>query len=254
MFDFHVYVEYFDKWMSAITDPDQLLTRSFKPSNADFDAGLEFFFAVLVVTVLILGALSFFAAGAAAASKLKMFASALVGIVTLFACAAAVYFPFVLLGGSSNFHGTLLTYIYATVPYGPLSALAACIRIGGMPHELRAPALSPATAKQTVQKAWSHPETDKFVYVVGSLITLGLLAWSTYVAFRCLSYAHDLHSWRLAVAIALSFVVFALVGRILTPFSHLVAGTPHTNVALAGGAAAGNAVSGGGAPEGGNLP
>jgi hypothetical protein len=224
MFDFKDYESAFETWLSALTNPEQFMRQPFAPSSDDFTAGIEFYLHVLVASVAIYGLIIVFIERGSLAIKARMLANALLGAIMLFVIAAVMHFPFWVLGGQATFGGTLLTNIYAGTPYGPLMAIGMLIFIAGMPAELRRLAINPATAKQASQIAAQDPQTDKFTFFVGCAIVVGLMFWTLFVTFRYLSFSHDVHGWRLAVAIVACLIISVPLNKISQRMALFVSG------------------------------
>jgi hypothetical protein len=224
MFDFKDYESAFETWLAALTNPAQFLSQPFAPSPDEFTAGIEFYLHVLVASVAIYGLIIVFIERGSLAIKARMLANALLGAIMLFVIAAVMHFPFWVLGGQATFAGTLLTNIYAGTPYGPLTAIGMLVFIAGMPAELRRLAINPATAKQASQIASKDPQTDKFTFFAGSAIIVGLMFWTLFVTFRYLSYSHDVHGWRLAVAILACLIISVPLNKISQRMAMFVSG------------------------------
>jgi Yip1 domain len=218
--------QYFDLWMSAISDPGHFLKQGFRPTNAEITEGLKFYLAVMAASLIVFGLITIFVEQGSLAIKAKMLANGLLGIVFLFVAAIVIHFPIWLLGGAGTFYGTLLAYIYAGTPYAPLIAIAQWVLVAGMPPRLRRYALNPATAQVAGQVAGQDPETDKVTFFIGSLIVLGLTGWTIYLTFRWLSIVHDMSFWRFAFVIVIWFVISIPVGLIFKRMASLIYDAP----------------------------
>lgn len=210
----------FEQWLLSITDPQHSLVPN--PTNEKFMDGLEFYFQLLLVSLLIYGLVALFVERGSLTVKARMLASGLLGMIFFFVVAMAMHFPFWLLGGKSTFLGTCLAYIYASAPYGPLMAFTSWIMVAGMPPDLRRFALNPGTAQAAAQLATNDPETDKFTFFFGALLVWGLMVWNLFVTFRTLAFVHDLGGWALAGAIVLSFVIAVPIGALNKRMSALM--------------------------------
>jgi hypothetical protein len=213
---------FFQKWIAAIVNPGQFLSRSFAPTDEQLADGLKFYLAVAAASLFIYGLITIFVERGSLAIKARMLANGLLGIILLFVAAMAAYFPIWLLGGKGSFSGTLLAYIYAGTPYAPLMAVASWIFVAGMPPRLRRYALNPATGQELGQIAAQDPDTDKVTFYIGSLIVTGLVVWSLYLVIRWLSFVQDLGGWRLAVAIILWFAILFPINLIFRRMASLM--------------------------------
>jgi len=239
MLDFKDYESAFETWLLALTNPEQFLSRPFAPSPDAFTAGIEFYLHVLAASVAIYGLIIVFIERGSLAIKARMLANALLGAIMLFVIAAVMHFPFWLLGGQATFGGTLLTNIYSGTPYGPLMAIGMLVFIAGMPVELRRFAINPATAKQASEIALKDPQTDKFTFLVGCAIVVGLMFWTLFVTFRYLSFSHDVHGWRLAVAILACLIISVPLNKISQRMAMFVSGGVDSAAVPAGAVPAG---------------
>jgi hypothetical protein len=203
-----------EAWLAAIADPRQFLAPAYEPSKEQFVDGLEFYFKIVAVSLVIYGLVALFVGRGSVGVKAKIVANAVLGLIFFFVVAMAVHVPFWLLDGKASFLGTCLAYIYGGVPYAPFMAIAQWVMVSGMPPGLRRFALNPATAQEAGQIAGTHADTDKATFFFGSLLALGVMIWSTIVAFRSLSFVHDLGGWSLALAIFLSFIVSIPIGAL----------------------------------------
>jgi hypothetical protein len=206
---------FFEKWMSAIMNPGRFLSQDFVPTDEQLADGLQFYLMVVAVSVLIYGLIAIFVERGSLAIKGRMLANGLLGMISFFVIAMVVHIPLWLLGGKAAFSGTLLTYIYAGTPYGPLVSVGQWVLVSGMPPRLRRYALNPSTAKEAGKIAAQDPETDKITFFAGCFIVLGFTGWAIFLTFRWLSFVHDLHGWRYAFAIILCVLISAPVGAII---------------------------------------
>jgi hypothetical protein len=223
----------FEKWLAAIKDPGQFLNKGFAPTEQQVIDAFKFYLAVISVSLIIFGLISLFVERGPLGIKAKMVANGLLGIISLLVTAAAAYFPFWLLGGKATFSGTLLAYIYASVPYGPLIAIGQWIFVAGMPAHLRPYALNAATSYEAGKIAASHPDADKMTLYTGTLIGLALFLWAFYLAAWALGLVHDVGGWRLAIALILWLVISMPVGAIFNRMAALMYGTPQAAQAAA---------------------
>ena len=155
-----------------------------------------------------------------------MLAQGVLTLVQFFVIAMAVHLPFWLLGGKASFLGTCMAYIYGGGPYILIIAFAQWIMISAMPAELRRIGLNPVTAERAGAIAVRHPETQKFMFFVGMLIVLGVLIYTVFVTFRCLSFVHDLGGWRLGLTFVLSAVISFPIRKIFAQMSSLMHDAP----------------------------
>jgi len=202
-------------WLSALADPHQLLAPAFEPSQPQIVAAFEFLAKLLLVALLVYAIVTAFYGRGSISLKIKMLAHAFLGIVTFFVIAMVVHVPFALLGGKASFAGTCLAYIYGASVYTPFLAICQWIQVAGMSPALRPYGLNPATASQAGQAAMEDPETDKFTFLLGSILALGLTVWILIVNFRALGFVHDLSGWRFWLAVPLSILAAAPVGMVI---------------------------------------
>ena len=202
---------YFEKWMRAISNPDQFLGRAFSPDAGLFHDALKFYVVITAATLVISGLMVVLARSRSVAIKAQMLAIGLLNLAFLFVGSAVAYFPMWLMGGKATFSGTLLSNIYSGGAYSPLLAGAQWILVAGIAPRWRHYILSPATAAAAVPYALADRDTDKVTYFVGSLIVLCLLGWAAYTTIRSLGFVHDLGGWRFVVAIILWLVISAPV-------------------------------------------
>jgi hypothetical protein len=217
---------FFEKWLSAITNPGQFLSKSFAPTDQQLADALKFYVVVASVSLLIYGLITFFAERGSLAIKARMLATSLLVIIFFFVGAMAAHIPMWLLGGKGSFSGTLLAYIYAAVPYAPLVAIATWIQVAGMPPRFRRYAFDPAAAQKLGPIVAKDPETDKITFFIGFLILVGLIVWSLFLVIRWLSFVHDLGGWRFTVAVVFLFVISYPIGRISQRMTSMINGEP----------------------------
>jgi Yip1-like protein len=203
-----------ETWLAAISDPQQFLAPAYQPTKEQFVVGLEFYFKIVLVSLIIYALVALFVGRGSVGVRAKMLANALLGLIFFFVVAMAVHLPFWFLNGKASFLGTCLAYIYGGVPYAPFMAIAQWVMVSGMPPSLRKYALNPGTAQEAGQIAGTHPETDKATFFFGSLLALGVMIWSTVSAFRSLSFVHDLGGWSLAGAIVISIILSMPIGAL----------------------------------------
>jgi hypothetical protein len=228
LLDTHQIQQAVETWLAAIYDPKQFLVPAYQPTKEQFVAGLEFYFKIVVVSLVIYALVTLFVGRGSVGVRAKMLANALLGLIFFFVVAMAVHLPFSFLSGKASFLGTCLAYIYGGVPYAPFMAVAQWVMISGMPPGLRKYALNPGTAQEAGAIAGKHPDTDKGTFFFGSLLAMAIMIWSTVAAFRCLSFVHDLGGWSLAGAIIVSFILSMPIGAVAKRMSAIQFEEPET--------------------------
>ena len=211
-------------WTRSISHPKQFLAPDFHPLDGQLIDGIEFYFAMLVVSLLLYAPFVLGQRGEFA-EKASLAAGVILGLLSTTVIAMTWHLAFSLLGGGASFGGTCLAVIHANGPYLPLMAFASLIVFAALPADLQRHAVNPATAKFAMERGIIDPRTNKGLSALGGLATLALLAWSAVVTFRCLSFVHGLLGlWRVAGAVALSAliaaplsVVFKAVASVLSP-------------------------------------
>jgi hypothetical protein len=215
--DIRSWIEYLltivHQWSSAISNPKQFLTPHFQPGDNQVIDGLQFYFPILVFSLLlyapfVLGRKSEFA------EKIRLLASTVVGLLIGLAAALSWHLAFWLMGGGASFSGTYLVSVYAGAPYVPLISIFSLFLLGALPPELQPLALNPATTQKAMQLGMADPRTNTVAVAFGSLLVLGITVWMTFVMFRCMSFVHSLGGWRLVVAIVVSLLIGSFVFRI----------------------------------------
>ncbi|MFO0928040.1 MAG: YIP1 family protein [Gemmataceae bacterium] len=222
----------FERWKQALLNPQQFLEVGFQPTEDQLTEGLEFYLMMFVVSFVLFAPLALAARGEVA-TKTKVIINGALGLLFTALVAMTWFAAFWLLGGHSNFTGTLLAYIYSATPYLPPTAFCSLLIFTGLPTELRAYALNPATAQAAMQVAAEDPQTSKGMVALGGLGSLGLMLWSVVVVFRSFGFVHELSGWKFAAAIALSIVVAAPVSSVLRRLSLALQGS--TGLDLPGG-------------------
>lgn len=216
---------YAQMWARAISGPSAYLARSFQPTSDQVTEGIGFFLAMIAVSTMFSIAAGFSQAGSAG-DKIKSGANGFLGLFFGAISAIAAHFPFVLFGGKATFSGTYLAYCYAAGPYLPLISFAALIMLSGYPARLRAYAIAPQTAPLAFAAAQQDPETSNLNLYLGAFLLWGVMIWSYVAMIRALSFAHELSGLRLTGAIVVSFVLFAIVGKVLQGVSSLLLPPP----------------------------
>jgi hypothetical protein len=210
-------------WTDSILHPTSFLPAAFEPGSKQIFDGLLFYLGILVLSALLHVPIALLKDGSFA-DKTTAMISAIVGLIYGIVATVAWYFAFALLGGKSNFAGTVLTYIYAVGPYLPLMILTKGIFVVGLPADFRSQALkalNPATGWKIVIAAKDHHQTSATAILAGSLMTFGLATWSGIVMLWCLSVVHVLWGWKFVGAILLSVVFMIPVGLVLMLISLL---------------------------------
>jgi hypothetical protein len=215
-----------ERWMSAITNPGRFLRLGFVPTDDELIEGLRFYFTVTAASLIAYGLITLFGKRGSLAIKGRMLAIGVLGIVFLFVTAAISYFPFWLLGGTASFSGTLLAYIYAVGPYGPLLSIGQWVLVAGMPAALRPDALNPATSQDAVKKAAVDPKVDKMTLYIGAVFILGLSVWMIVLMFRWLAFVHDVGGWRFAAAVILWCLISVPVSHVYKSMTLLIYDEP----------------------------
>jgi hypothetical protein len=238
--DIKWFVDRFEHWRQAVTNPEQYLKPGFQPTEEQLFNGLDFFFAMLLLSLVIYAPLGAKKQGDFT-DKSKVAINAVLGLLFAGAVANAWYFAFWLLGGTASFSGTFLAYVYAASPFVPIMALASLIIARGLPPHLQHLAVNPKTARDAFKQAKDDPRTSQGMVGLGGIAWWGVLGWSACVLLRCFSFIHEVGGWKFVGAIALSalsvVVIAGLVGPILQWLSRLFGGdeddTPDSGVSAA---------------------
>jgi Yip1 domain len=202
-------------WAQAISDPQQFLSPSFQPTDEQITRGLEFYFAMIAVSLLLYAPFVLGSHKSELGDKAGLAASAFVGLFSTALLAMSWHFAFWLLGGASTFSGTYLAYVYAGSPFTPLITFSSLIIFGALPPDLRRYAINPTTAQKGMVRAWADPRTNKILFLLGTLLGLVFIVWSLIVMFRCMSFVQNVGGLGLVGAIVLILLITAVVGYVL---------------------------------------
>jgi hypothetical protein len=244
LWDVQKHEEFLTNWYSALLNPELFLGEGFDPPRDLVFAGIEFYAKILVVSLLISWIVIYFAERGSSAHKVKVLASAVLGIVFLLVATMAMHVAFWLPGGESKIGGTFLTYIYAMAAYSPIFPICTWIMVAGMPAPLRSYAFNPGTARNAGRLAMQDPQTDKFAFFAGGFLATTLLFWTFFVTFRCLGFVHGLHGWSFFVAIVLSLLLLTGLGRLNNTMVRIMFGDPADAVRDDSGSGAGTTARG----------
>lgn len=200
------------KWAQSISDPKQFLSQAFQPTDDQLLSGLEFYFGIIAISLLLYAPFVLGSSKGELSDKVQLVASSFVNLFFGAVLAMSWHFAFWLLGGASNFSGTYLAYVYGGAPFVPLITLSSLIIFGALPPNLRQYALNPTTAQKAMKAGIADPRTSNTKIILGTLLTLGFTAWSIVVQFRCMSFAQNVRGWRLVLVIVLILPISMLVG------------------------------------------
>jgi hypothetical protein len=210
-------------WNTAIHAPKTLL--HFSPSDKELVEGVTFYLEMLGIS-LVLTAPLIFQHKAEFGNKVRMAASAVFSIVSLALCAFAGDLAFRLFGGTGTFASSFLAYAYGFGPYGPFLTLSSLLLFASLPPNLRQYALSPVTAQKAGQKAMEDPRTNRFLFVVASLILWLTLIVGYVVFLRCMIFVHSSHGMRAAASIVVFLIAFAILGKLIQPIQGIIMPPP----------------------------
>lgn len=202
------------RWFSSISEPKNFLDVAFHPSEQAIFAGIEFYIALLVISLLLSSPI-FLSLRGPYSDKIRLMARGIIGLVSSAIITMTWHFSFWLFDGQATFAGTYLAYVYVWGPYLPLITAISLIIFSGLPASLRVYALNPAMKQEELAKAMNDPETSRGLVGFGTLMIFGITLWVFVLQFRCLSYVHNVFGWKLAGAILVSLILMGPVGMIL---------------------------------------
>jgi hypothetical protein len=203
-----------ETWGVSISSPRSLLEPQFVPDTAEIAAGLQFYLIMLSISSFFYIAIALGQAGEFG-TKVRLVANGLFGLLTSGIMAMAWYLPFRWFGGRANLGATYLAMAYGSGPYIPIGTLCTMLGIAGLPERFRAYAVNPATAQRAYQLAANDPDTASGTLLSGCLLTALVSFASSIMTLYCMTYVHDLHSWRLVGAVLVSSVLFIPVSVFL---------------------------------------
>ena len=205
-------LQFSQKWAQALAAPTQFLSPGFQPTSDQIVQGLEFYFGILGLSLLIYAPFILGSGKGELGEKAQLLSITLVGLSAGAMVAVSWHFVFWLFGGQSDFAGTYLAYIYSAGPIAPLITISSVIIFSALPPDLRKYALSPATAQKAFQLGLKDPRTSNAKIIFGGLLSFLLMVYSIIIQFSSMRFVQNVSGWRLVPLVFLLIIVTMIVG------------------------------------------